>query len=154
MTDIDKRKISDDVSYRSLLEKYIRYVKFAEGTDFISSGEVWGNEVKFTKEEWRLLNEIASSTLNKGNINVGTPLTDEIMKEMGFEVSENCSPIYFSRDELYILKENRFKDGSHGQGKYFYVIKENPFPKLPIVKEFNTKEEVQSFWFELTGCRI
>ena len=64
MTDIDKRKISDDdVSYRLLLEKYIRYVKFAEGTDFISSGEVWGNEVEFTKEEWRLLNEI-SNTIN------------------------------------------------------------------------------------------
>ena len=48
-----------NVSCCLLLEKYIRYVMEAEGSDFIRYGKSWGCDTKFSKEEWDLLTEIA-----------------------------------------------------------------------------------------------
>lgn len=48
-----------NVNYRLLLEKYIRYVTEAEGSDLIRYGKDWGCDTEFTKEEWDLLTEIA-----------------------------------------------------------------------------------------------
>ena len=48
------------VSYRLLLEKYIRYVMEVEGSDFIRYGKDWGADVEFTDQEWNLLTKIAT----------------------------------------------------------------------------------------------
>ena len=49
-----------DVNCRLLLEKYIRYVMEAEGSDFIRYGKDWGTDTEFTEQEWKLLTEIAT----------------------------------------------------------------------------------------------
>jgi hypothetical protein len=48
------------VSCRLLLEKYIRYVMEAEGSDFIRYGKDWATYIEFTEQEWKLLTEIAT----------------------------------------------------------------------------------------------
>ena len=48
------------VNCRLLLEKYIRYVMEAEGSDFIRYGKDWGTDTEFTEQEWKLLTEIAT----------------------------------------------------------------------------------------------
>lgn len=49
-----------NVSCRLLLEKYIRYVMEAEGSDFIRYGKDWVTDTEFTEAEWKLLTEIAT----------------------------------------------------------------------------------------------
>lgn len=53
-------KIFSDVELKALLKKYIQHVKDCEGVDFINNGGAMDySEVKFTKDEWQLLIELA-----------------------------------------------------------------------------------------------
>ena len=53
----------ENVDYRKILEKYISHVKSCEGTDFIENCAIndYGSDVKFTEEEWLLLNSISQN---------------------------------------------------------------------------------------------
>lgn len=48
-------------SLKTLLIKYIQYIRGCEGTDFISPiDERWFSDVKFTDDEWELLKILAA----------------------------------------------------------------------------------------------
>lgn len=50
----------DHINYHLILAKYIKYVKEAEGVDFISNGKDFGTDVKFTEQEWEVLCELST----------------------------------------------------------------------------------------------
>ena len=60
--EIKNQALSQDaVNCCLLLEKYIKYVMEAEGSDFIRCGKEWGTDTEFTEQEWNLLTEIATN---------------------------------------------------------------------------------------------
>jgi len=57
------------LNYRELLIKYIKYVRLAEGTDFIEFGfdGMLANEISFTEEEWAALEETRRSSRDESS---------------------------------------------------------------------------------------
>lgn len=50
----------DGISYKSLLIKYVRYIRSVEGVDFITACDSRGqSDEEFTDEEWEALNAIS-----------------------------------------------------------------------------------------------
>jgi len=55
----------EEINYKLLLEKYIKYVSQAEGSDCITYGKDPLTDVVFTETEWDCLTKIATEINTK-----------------------------------------------------------------------------------------
>jgi glutathione synthase/RimK-type ligase-like ATP-grasp enzyme len=48
------------MDYKELLKKYMKYIRYEEGIDFVENGRGWNVEkAKITDEEWEILKKIS-----------------------------------------------------------------------------------------------
>ena len=55
------------MDYKALLEKYIEYLVDIEGSDFIKNDKLHLSDIKFTTEEWGILEQMSFNIFVKNS---------------------------------------------------------------------------------------